>query len=52
LPQVPEYILSRHLLNPNGIFVMEHPKMYDFSHLPGFLQRRVYGAVNFSIFAS
>jgi 16S rRNA (guanine(966)-N(2))-methyltransferase RsmD len=50
LPQIPELVLSRHLLNPNGIFVMEHPKEYDFSHLPGFLQRRVYGSVNFSIF--
>jgi len=50
LPQVPELILSHHLLNPNGIFVMEHPKEHDFSHLPEFSQRRVYGAVNFSIF--
>jgi len=51
LPQIPESILSHHLLNPNGVFVMEHPKEYDFSHLSGFSQRRVYGAVNFSIFA-
>ena len=50
LSQIPECILSHNLLNPNGIFVMEHPKEHDFSHLPGFLQRRVYGAVNFSIF--
>jgi len=50
LPQIPERILSQNLLNPNGIFVMEHPKEYDFSHLPGFSQKRVYGAVNFSIF--
>jgi len=50
LPQIPELVLSRRLLNPNGVFVMEHPKEYDFSHLPGFLQRRVYGSVNFSIF--
>jgi len=50
LPQIPESILSHHLLNPNGIFVMEHPKEHDFSRLPGFSQRRVYGAVNFSIF--
>jgi len=50
LPQIPELILSHHLLNPNGIFVMEHPKEYDFSHLPGFSQRRIYGSVNFSIF--
>ena len=50
LDQIPEFILSHNLLNPDGIFVMEHPKEHDFSHLPGFLQRRVYGAVNFSIF--
>jgi len=50
LPQVPESILTNRLLNLNGILVMEHPKTYDFSQLPGFLQRRVYGAVNFSIF--
>ena len=50
LPQIPELILSQKFLNSNGIFVMEHPKEYDFSHLPGFSQRRIYGAVNFSIF--
>ena len=50
LPHIPELVLSHHLLNPNGIFVMEHPKEYNFSHLPGFSQRRVYGSVNFSIF--
>ena len=50
LPQIPERILSHDLLNPNGIFVIEHAKKHDFSHLPGFLQRRIYGAVNFSIF--
>ena len=50
LPQIPEIILSRHMLNPNGIFVMEHPKEHDFSHLQCFLQRRIYGAVNFSVF--
>jgi 16S rRNA (guanine(966)-N(2))-methyltransferase RsmD len=50
LARIPELILSRPLLKENGIFVMEHPKEYDFSALPGFIQRRVYGAVNFSIF--
>ena len=50
LPLIPELILSRNLLNQNGIFIMEHPKEHDFSLLAGFLQRRVYGAVNFSIF--
>lgn len=50
LEKVPELILSRNLLNPDGVFIMEHPKEYDFSELPGFSQKRVYGSVNFSIF--
>jgi 16S rRNA (guanine(966)-N(2))-methyltransferase RsmD len=50
LDKIPEMILSNDLLKTNGIFVMEHPKEYDFSVLPYFSQKRVYGAVNFSIF--
>ena len=50
LSKIPEMILSKSLLNENGIFVMEHPKEYDFSALPLFTQKRVYGSVNFSIF--
>jgi len=49
LAQLPELILSHHLVKPGGLFVLEHPKEYDFSALEGFVQRRVYGAVNFSI---
>jgi 16S rRNA (guanine(966)-N(2))-methyltransferase RsmD len=50
LDKIPELILSKNLLRENGVFVMEHPKEYDFSALPHFAQRRIYGAVNFSIF--
>ncbi len=50
LPEIPHLILSGDLLRADGVFVMEHPKEYDFSALPFFLQRRVYGSVNFSIF--
>ena len=50
LPKVPERVLASGLLKPEGIFIMEHPKEYDFSGLPYFFQRRVYGSVNFSIF--
>ncbi|MCD8265003.1 MAG: RsmD family RNA methyltransferase [Tannerellaceae bacterium] len=50
LQSIPELILANDLLKDGGIFVMEHPKEYDFSALPGFLQRRIYGSVNFSIF--
>jgi 16S rRNA (guanine(966)-N(2))-methyltransferase RsmD len=52
LAQIPEIILSRNLIKEQGAFVMEHPKEYDFSALPHFAQRRVYGAVNFSIFTA
>ena len=50
LPEIPRLILLNNLLKEGGVFVMEHPKEYDFSDLPYFSQRRVYGAVNFSIF--
>ncbi|GHT56135.1 methyltransferase [Bacteroidia bacterium] len=52
LEKIPEIILSKPLLRENGIFIMEHPKEYDFSPLPHFAQKRTYGAVNFSIFLS
>ncbi|MDR0769087.1 MAG: RsmD family RNA methyltransferase [Dysgonamonadaceae bacterium] len=51
LPQIPEMIFSHGLLKPESVFVMEHAKEQDFSHLPHFVQRRVYGSVNFSVFA-
>lgn len=50
LSQIPEMIFSHGLLKPESVFIMEHPKEYDFSHLPFFTQRRAYGAVNFSVF--
>jgi len=50
LGNVPQFILSHNLLKPGGIFVMEHPTAYDFSAIKGFNQRRIYGAVNFSLF--
>lgn len=50
LAEVPSLIFEKDLLRAGGLFVMEHPKEYDFSSLPYFLQRRVYGSVNFSLF--
>ena len=50
LPLVPEIIFAKNLLNENGLFIMEHPKEYDFSHIPHFYQKRTYGSVNFSLF--
>ena len=48
--EIPELILSSSLVKPGTIVIIEHSKERDFSHLPGFNQRRAYGSVNFSIF--
>ena len=50
LPDVPRLVIEKNIMREGGIFVMEHSKENDFSSLPFFYQRRVYGAVNFSIF--
>ncbi|MDR1645178.1 MAG: RsmD family RNA methyltransferase [Tannerellaceae bacterium] len=50
LPDIPALVLEKDWLKEGGIFVMEHPGGYDFSSMPCFRERRVYGSVNFSIF--
>lgn len=50
LPDIPRLVLAKNLLREGGVFIMEHPKEYDFSSLPYFAQHRIYGSVNFSIF--
>ena len=47
---LPKLILGSGLLKPDGLLVVEHPQQYDFSSLPHFAERRVYGSVNFSLF--
>lgn len=47
---IPEAVLNSALLHPGSLFIIEHSKKHDFSRLPGFLQHRAYGSVNFSIF--
>ena len=47
---LPQEVLSRGLLKPGGIFVLEHSKNNDFSTHPLFDQHRSYGSVNFSLF--
>ena len=48
--EIPEKVLSSRLLAPGSIFIIEHSKDHDFSHLPHFMDHRAYGSVNFSIF--
>ena len=50
LPELPQMILERGLLKPGGLLVFEHGKKNDFSQLPGFVEHRAYGSVNFSLF--
>lgn len=50
LAEIPAIVFEKNLLRDGGVFVMEHPKTVDFSEMPYFLQHRVYGSVNFSIF--
>ena len=50
LPEIPELVLNSEMMRPGALFIMEHPAPFDFSHLPQFLQRRVYGKVNFTLF--
>lgn len=52
LENVPELILSAHVLRPDGWLVVEHSKKNDFSRMPQFVERRTYGSVNFSFFRS
>lgn len=48
--EIPELVLNSHLMAPGTLFVLEHSKAHDFSHLPHFKEHRAYGSVNFSIF--
>lgn len=50
LETLPELVLGSALLKPDGLFVLEHGKKNSFESHPRFLERRVYGSVNFSFF--
>ena len=52
LPQIPDLVLGKSLLKEGGLFVFEHGKDYDFSSHPRFLEHRVYGSVNFTLFSA
>ncbi len=47
---IPCLVLESDILAPNGIFIMEHSKKYNFSDLPYFEKERKYGSVHFSFF--
>jgi len=47
---LPEQVLDSSILAKDGWFILEHAGKYDFSDNYFFLECRVYGSVNFSIF--
>ena len=50
LAPIHDLILENNLLNEDGLLVLEHGKQDNFESHPRFLERRVYGSVNFSFF--
>jgi 16S rRNA (guanine(966)-N(2))-methyltransferase RsmD len=50
IAEIPDALLNRNLLKPNGIFVMEHSRRTDFSAHPHLIECRHYGNVHFSFF--
>lgn len=50
LKTIPDLIFEQNLLNPEGVFILEHGEFNDFSLHPHFKEHRKYGNVNFSFF--
>lgn len=47
---IPDMVFEKNLLKEDGIFVLEHGKDDNFEDHARFLERRIYGSVNFSFF--
>jgi len=47
---LPEIILSKQMLKPGGVFIMEHSRKINFSETAHLIDHRNYGSVNFSFF--
>lgn len=47
---IPSLVMQSGAVKPGTLFILEHSGKRDFSTLPGFMEKRVYGSVNFSIF--
>ncbi|MDD3210322.1 RsmD family RNA methyltransferase [Bacteroides graminisolvens] len=52
LETLPDLIFQNNLLEEDGLFVLEHGKTSHFEGHPHFIEKRVYGSVNFSFFSS
>jgi len=47
---VPDAVLETNLLAKEGVFILEHPKEFNFTAHPNFKELRHYGKVHFSFF--
>ena len=52
LAKLPDLVFERELLTDDGIFILEHPREFQFTEHPHFWQHRNYGKVNFTFFAN
>lgn len=52
LPLLSDLVFDKGLLTDDGIFVLEHPREYQFEEHSHFWQHRAYGKVNFTFFAN
>ena len=50
IPDIPDLVLEHNLLQPEGVFILEHGKRDDFQSHPRFIEHCAYGSVNFSFF--
>lgn len=51
IDDIPKLIIEKQLLNPGGIFVLEHTPRNDYKGFPGYQSERNYGTTVFSFFA-
>jgi 16S rRNA (guanine966-N2)-methyltransferase len=52
LGRLPELVYQNKLLRPYGLFVLEHPRQFDFATTSGFMKMKKYANVHFSFFGS
>jgi len=50
--EVADLIFNNKLLKPEGLFILEHNSLFDYSKHPNFKELRRYGSVHFSLFTA
>ena len=51
LGELPDLILEKGMLAPEGLLILEHGKDHNFAQHSHFIQERIYGSVHFSFFS-